>query len=80
MNDLFSGVSGPPGQDGLNGRDGVDGPPGTSVIYHSYFLTRHSQTTEIPDCPYGLQKMWDGYSLLFIQGNERPHGQDLGKA
>ena len=23
--------------------------------------------------------MWDGYSLLFVQGNERSHGQDLGK-
>jgi integrin beta 8 len=24
--------------------------------------------------------MWDGYSLLYIQGNERAHGQDLGEA
>jgi integrin beta 8 len=24
--------------------------------------------------------MWDGYSLLFIQGNEKAHGQDLGSA
>lgn len=24
--------------------------------------------------------MWDGFSLLYIQGNERAHGQDLGEA
>lgn len=24
--------------------------------------------------------MWDGYSFLFMQGNELPHGQDLGTA
>lgn len=24
--------------------------------------------------------MWDGYSLVFVQGNKRTHGQDLGAA
>jgi len=27
-----------------------------------------------------MRKMWEGYSFLFMQGNERPHGQDLGQA
>ena len=30
-------------------------------------------------CPPGTELMWDGYSLLFVQGNEKAHGQDLGK-
>jgi len=29
-------------------------------------------------CPPGTELMWDGYSLLFVQGNEKAHGQDLG--
>ena len=33
----------------------------------------------IPDCPPGTEKMWDGYSLLFVQGDEKSVGQDLGK-
>ena len=63
----------------MKGRDGIDGTDCSSVVYHSYFLAKHSQTSVIPDCPHGMRKMWDGYSLLFIQGNEKPHGQDLGK-
>ena len=50
-----------------------------SALHHGYFVTRHSQTTDIPDCPAGMRKLWHGYSLLFIQGNERAHGQDLGQ-
>jgi len=74
----LTGLPGLPGQDGLNGRDGQDGVPGVSGFYNGYFLTRHSQTNYVPECPEGLHKMWDGYSLLFVQGNERAHGQDLG--
>ena len=40
---------------------------------------RHSQTVDIPDCPGGTARMWEGYSLLFIMGNERAVGQDLGQ-
>lgn len=29
-------------------------------------------------CPPGTELMWEGYSLLFVQGNEKAHGQDLG--
>jgi len=34
----------------------------------------------IPDCPRGQKKLWDGYSLLYIEGNEKAHHQDLGFA
>jgi len=88
----LSGEPGPPGPpgaqgrpgargyDGIPGRDGETGPPGASALLHGNFITRHSQTTDIPACPFGLSKMWDGYSFLFMQGNELPHGQDLGAA
>jgi integrin beta 8 len=31
-------------------------------------------------CPEGQTKLWDGYSLLYIEGNEKSHNQDLGHA
>jgi integrin beta 8 len=44
-------------------------------------FVRHSQGSETPECPdrQGMIKMWDGYSLLYIEGNEKAHSQDLGK-
>lgn len=41
-------------------------------------LVRHSQAVNIPECPQGASKLWDGYSLLYLEGNERAHNQDLG--
>lgn len=35
---------------------------------------------EVPGCPDGTNVIYDGYSLLYVQGNERAHGQDLGTA
>ncbi|KFM82019.1 Collagen alpha-2(IV) chain, partial [Stegodyphus mimosarum] len=43
-------------------------------------VVRHSQSYNIPQCPRGMRKMWDGYSLLYIEGNEKSHNQDLGFA
>lgn len=40
---------------------------------------KHSQTMEVPHCEVGHIKLWDGYSLLYIEGNEKAHHQDLGK-
>ena len=60
------GLSGPPGRDG-------DAPP------TGFLLVRHSQSTEVPMCPEGHTKLWEGYSLLYIEGNERAHSQDLGE-
>ena len=74
---------GPPGLAGRDGRPGPAGLPGESgigILNHGYFITRHSQTALLAECPFGTDKMWDGYSLLYLQGNERAHGQDLGKS
>jgi len=45
-----------------------------------FIFTRHSQTPNTPTCPPGSELLWDGYSMLFMQGNERAHGQDLGSS
>jgi len=34
----------------------------------------------LPECPAGQARLWDGYSLLYIEGNEKSHHQDLGFA
>lgn len=70
------GLDGPPGPDGLQG---PPGPPGTTSVAHGFLITRHSQTTDVPQCPQGTVHIYDGFSLLYVQGNKRAHGQDLGK-
>ncbi|KAH0621778.1 hypothetical protein JD844_023402 [Phrynosoma platyrhinos] len=78
-----SGPVGPPGPRGLPGPPGPEGvpgsmgPPGSPSVAHGFLVTRHSQTIEEPLCPSGTRLMFYGYSLLYIQGNERAHGQDL---
>lgn len=74
-------VKGPPGLDGLpglKGKPGDIGPPTTATTMRGFIFTRHSQTTAIPSCPEGTQPLYSGFSLLFVQGNEQAHGQDLG--
>lgn len=70
------GHPGPPGPDGVPGQVG---PPGPSSMDHGFLVTRHSQMVEVPNCPEGTSLIYDGYSLLYVQGNERSHGQDLGE-
>lgn len=70
------GFPGPPGPDGL---PGSMGPPGTPSVDHGFLVTRHSQTTDDPQCPPGTKILYHGFSLLYVQGNERAHGQDLGE-
>ncbi|UYV71294.1 COL4A1 [Cordylochernes scorpioides] len=80
----FIGDSGPNGLDGLPGQPGFDGAPGhpgtpgKQAPSRGYFFTRHSQTVQTAVCPGNSSLLWNGYSLLYIQGNERSHGQDLG--
>lgn len=71
---------GPPGLDGLPGLKGRPGDIGTPAVgtTRGFVFTRHSQTTVAPPCPAGTQPLYSGFSLLFVQGNERAHGQDLG--
>ncbi|KAJ7390303.1 collagen [Desmophyllum pertusum] len=40
----------------------------------------HSQSTSIPECPLNLTRLWTGYSLLYVQGHDTSHGQDLGSS
>lgn len=37
------------------------------------------QNTQVPPCPSGTTELWSGYSLLYVQGNGRAAGQDLGQ-
>lgn len=66
------GVAGKPGSPGLPGM------PGRSVAV-GYTLVKHSQSEHIPPCPVGMNKLWDGYSLLYVEGQEKAHNQDLGE-
>lgn len=80
MHNLF--FKGPPGLDGLpglKGKLGDRGTPASRTSMQGFVFTRHSQTTATPSCPEGTQPLYSGFSLLSVQGNERAHGQDLGK-
>ena len=68
---------------GNTGPAGPKGNPGRSCSAQADYLTgillvRHSQTTTVPQCEPGHVRLWDGYSLLYIEGNEKAHHQDLG--
>lgn len=78
----FDGRPGPPGNPGSPGIQGLDGLAcSANLVYQTgHMLVRHSQSSSIPLCAPGETKMWDGYSLLYIEGNEKSHHQDLGSA
>ena len=65
------GIPGQPGRDGLSCRSELNYLTGSVLV-------RHSQSSSIPLCEEGEEQLWDGYSLLYIEGNERAHHQDLG--
>lgn len=74
--------TGSAGLQGPTGAKGVPGPPGPCTDgpqQDSFLFTRHSQELYIPECPAGSTQVYSGYSLLFINGNNRAHGQDLGR-
>ena len=63
---------------------GADGKDGDECKVELNYLTgnilvRHSQSSILPECANGEAKLWDGFSLLYIEGNEKAHHQDLGK-
>uniref|UniRef100_A0AAR2KDP2 Collagen, type IV, alpha 5 (Alport syndrome) n=1 Tax=Pygocentrus nattereri TaxID=42514 RepID=A0AAR2KDP2_PYGNA len=82
----FPGPQGLPGERGFPGPAGAEGPqgspgaPGLVSAAHGFLITRHSQSVDLPRCPDGTTPIYNGYSLLYVQGNERAHGQDLGTA
>ncbi|XP_037081425.1 collagen alpha-2(IV) chain-like [Pollicipes pollicipes] len=70
---------------GSQGAPGEKGDPGLECSASPDYLTgillvRHSQTSSVPRCEPGHIRLWDGYSLLYIEGNEKAHHQDLGFA
>ena len=65
---------GPPGPIGSPGDPGLPG----GTLPTGFLIVKHSQTTDIPRCPSGTA-LWEGYSLLYLEGNERAHSQDLGE-
>lgn len=76
---LSTGTAGLRGHTGPKGEPGPPGPCIDAPQQDSFLFTRHSQELYIPECPAGSTEVYSGYSLLFINGNNRAHGQDLGK-
>ncbi|CAB1317870.1 unnamed protein product [Coregonus sp. 'balchen'] len=68
-------VVGPPGSQGDRGY-----PGSTGSVSSGFLLVIHSQSVEVPVCPEGSSPLWTGYSLLYLEGQERAHTQDLGQA
>ena len=70
----------PQGRPGTPGLQGLDGAACQAEVRYStgQMLVRHSQSSSIPLCGPGENKLWDGYSLLYMEGNEKAHHQDLG--
>lgn len=82
----LSGPQGPPGEPGLIGPRGPTGYPGEAGLpceapsdyLTGNLLVKHSQTETVPDCGPGHKLLWSGYSLLYTDGDEKAHTQDLG--
>lgn len=79
------GLTGAPGRDGAPGLPGLKGNPGLPCSSAPDYLTgillvKHSQSEEIPRCDAGQTQLWDGYSLMYVDGNDYPANQDLGSA
>ena len=74
----FPGPAGEPGRKGVPGNDGMKGVPGRRGISPSTLLTIHSQTNDTPSCPENGTELWQGYSLVFTDGNGFGFGQNLG--
>ncbi|KAG2464160.1 CO4A6 protein, partial [Polypterus senegalus] len=76
------GIRGVPGVEGLPGKMGSVGLPGNVArgFNIGYTLVKHSQSDLVPPCPLGMKKLWEGYSLLYVEGQEKAHNQDLGFA
>lgn len=75
---VSTGITGKQGPVGAKGVRGPRGAIGDIRDKDSFLFTRHSQTRNTPECPAGSTTLYSGYSLLFINGNNRAHGQDLG--
>lgn len=76
-----AGIKGDKGEKGDRGRRGDPGgvgQPGDNQV--GEVMAIHSQSTTIPQCPREFVTLWSGYSLLYVEGNGRSLGQDLGRS
>lgn len=73
-----TGAAGCRGPVGAKGVRGLQGGRANPPEINGFLFTKHSQKASIPGCPAGSSVIYSGYSLLFINGNNRAHGQDLG--
>lgn len=65
---------------GIPGTPGDPGQPGSREVLRSgYLLVIHSQSVKVPLCPDGSSQLWVGYSLVYLEGQEKAHTQDLGR-
>lgn len=71
-------MQGPPGFDGIKGEAGASCRE-QQQYYSGTLVVRHSQSTIVPQCQAGHYRLWEGYSLLYVEGNEKAHHQDLGE-
>merc|ERR1712088_691598 len=78
--DGLQGERGPTGPNGKDGEPGAPGLPGADANHHGFIFARHSQERTIPNCPLDTNRLWEGYSFLYTQGNTEPNSQDLGGA
>lgn len=69
---FLTGRPGSPGPKGMGGNTGIRPNRG-------HFITRHSQSRNVPSCPQGTVELWRGFSILFSMGNGHAHHQDLGR-
>ncbi|KAG9348234.1 hypothetical protein JZ751_001969 [Albula glossodonta] len=61
--------------------EGEPGYPGPNRRINSAFLlVIHSQSENLPVCPADMVTLWSGYSLLYLEGQEKANTQDLGHA
>lgn len=72
-------IQGPRGEPGFKGSQGQACSQAVDYLT-GILLVKHSQTIAVPTCEPGHIKLWDGYSLLYIEGNEKAHHQDLGNS
>lgn len=77
------GLPGPMGREGVPGAMGQKGEPGAPCTAAQDYLTgillvKHSQSEEVPRCDPGHIELWSGYSLMYVDGNDYAHNQDLG--
>lgn len=69
------------GEKGDRGLMGDPGTPGsTKTLNLGFLLVMHSQSKTVPSCPLNMRVLWTGYSLLYLEGQEKAHTQDLGQA